>query len=153
MEIQRSYSSIQEIPLPSPLGENIYARLGQKPLVELPDPGVDKLIRVISGLGMQTTGSCEGHMNRYQRYPWVQIAGLQYPDFWVHQEMVRLSAEYGIQKPAHQPEWFVHLWRKDEALLRTREEADSEAELIRLRQGSDDFAQFLFDKYLRVKSL
>jgi hypothetical protein len=52
-----------------------------------------------------------------------------------------------------QSEWFVHLWRQDEALLRTREEANSEAELIRLQQGSDDFAQFLFDKYLRVKSL
>jgi hypothetical protein len=34
MEIQRSYSSIQEIPLPSPLGENTYPKLGQKPLVE-----------------------------------------------------------------------------------------------------------------------
>jgi hypothetical protein len=148
VEITGRYRSIGEIPLPYPLGEKIYPRPGQRPFIELPEAGIDKLVRVINGLGMQTTGSCEGHMHK-DRFPWVQIAGLYYPDFWVHQDTVRLTREYNTQKTPDRSDWFVHLWSPEGAYLRTRQIAESEEGLVNLREGADDFAQFLFEKYLK----
>lgn len=149
MEIPRKYSSLYDIALPSPLGEIFYGKPGDKPRIISVEPGIDRLVRVINGFGMQTTGSCEGHLHN-SRYPWVQIAGLQYPDFWVHQEMNRLTQEYRIQKDQEQPIWIVHMWRHNEAMLRTVEEANSEEELVRLRQGANNFADFLFETYLKI---
>lgn len=149
MEIPRRYSQISEIPLPRHLNQKVYPRPGQRPYIVKLDPGIEKLVRVINGLGMHTTGSCEGHMNSH-RHPWVQIAGLQYPEFWVRRKMVKLADEYTDQNPPDKPLWIVEMWRHDEAWLRTQETGNDEEGLTGLRLSADDFANFLFNKYLSM---
>ncbi len=87
-----------------------------------------------------------GHLDGRGRAPGIQIAGLEYPEVWVYKRMVDLTEEYNSVKKSDKAEWQV---RPERYGLRTVETASNASELFRLQEGADDFAQYLFDKYLK----
>ena len=113
------YTSLDSVPLP----KTIYNGSLDKKIVPL--------VKAVISHGLTTIGSCEGHIDRGDQYPWVQF--MPYDD----------SRFVGFLVDKYNGRNNVH-WRMDGNSLRTRREARSLSGLYKLQDDIEGFSQFLF---------
>ncbi len=115
------YSSLDDVPLPP----EIY----NGPL----DEKIVPLVKAIQPFGLTTIGSCQGHLDRFYPYPWVQLN--PYENFKL--------LDYLVHKSNQRKDNFTP-WYLQGNVLRTEREAKDILELIKLRDSVVPLANFLF---------
>jgi len=117
------YSSLDDVPLP----ETIY----NGPLDELIVP----LVKAIQPFAVITMGSCQGHLDRFYPYPWVQLN--PYDNLKLLKYLVDKSN--GKERIEKSVSWYLQ-----GNVLRTEREARDSLELDELQDGVAPLAQFVF---------
>lgn len=163
-ERTRKFESVKDIPLPW-IETFITAGIPLDTAIErdIPEKGIQNLVRVLTGLGWTTTMSCEGHLNppnsnlrsRQWQYPWVSIDELRKGNPVTSQKYRKINEELTQYNSTHAVHWrtfnntHYHSHRFLSG-LRTIKEANNEQELLTLQKGVDDLTYYLFIKYLRA---
>lgn len=115
------YSRLEDVPLP----DVIY----NGPL----DERIVPLVKAIQPFGLTTIGSCQGHLDRFYPYPWVQLSS--YDNFKL--------LKYLLEKSNERTGSAV-LWKFNGNILRTERKAKDISELIQLQDSVVPLSEFLF---------
>ena len=130
--MERRIKSINQLPLPELRGSRGETYRGSL------DPGIEDLVRVLTGLGYITQGSCEGHLDeRKFPFPWVTILGLG-----AHR-IRGLEGRIGLFNQQSDIKWTTI------SALKPRLPASDEKELYSLHQSAQLLAEFIFEGYLK----
>ena len=112
------------------------------------DHKVKELVRVVQGLGFETSGSCEGHMEREMSFPWVNLVCSESEtnrirsmlDAFNHNSLIRWKVEnIGLTQ--------VSPLRCIEPDINSKNTTD----LTELQRSSTELAIFLYNNYYTLR--
>lgn len=163
LERDRKFDNIEDVPLPD---MEMLMTTGPSGIIfepDIPDKGIQNLVRVLTGLGWTTIMSCEGHLNppnsnprsKQWQYPWVSIDELRKGNPKTSLKYRKIEEELTQYNSTHAVHWrtFNNIHYHGHRFLsglRTVKEANNEQELLTLQKGADDLTCYLFIKYLRA---
>ncbi len=116
------YATLADVPLPNYGSGGVW------------DPKIVPLVKAVNVQGIITATSCEGHLDLYKPYPWVQFFPNAGNDLGLLQFLV--DAYNSRQE---------NIAGKVSGVLETERKARDEAELRMLQESAIGLAQFLFE--------
>jgi len=101
------------------------------------DDKIKGLVRALKALGIDTIGSCEGHFNNPNRWPYPWVTAWRLSDY---RELHPIISEYN---KTSEVKWIIESLE----LEPTRENRNPRniGELIKLQSNAESLAKFLFD--------